>query len=165
MEKDEFEYRGHTLTVQEGGLSNGKKIYSYSIKKEHLAEEHYSRYSALDCYSLSEAAKAGRDAIDRAFASAEQLAAMERQLTKNDFDGFVRLLSDSKIPSEQIPALAIEILKAHYQRLNSVDTSEIASAINNVGGDIKDSFSDAYGNSLAHVLSGISDVLEEKQGK
>ncbi|MBD2336145.1 hypothetical protein H6G64_03950 [Calothrix sp. FACHB-156] len=119
MKSDEFEYREHRLVVSNFGTSNGKKVYSYSIENKCFAEKHYPSAYKRDFYSPSEAAKAGKDAIDSAFSSVERLAKFQRQLTKNDYNGFVALLTDSNIPNEQIPILAIEMMKAHYQRVNA----------------------------------------------
>lgn len=92
------------------------------------------------------------------------LAEKKRQLTKNDFDGFMELLSNSKVPSEQRPALAIEMMKAHYQRLNinTFDEQIIGSAIDNLASSIKDALSDGYGNSLGSAIIAVANALQEK---
>jgi hypothetical protein len=166
MQDNKIEYRGHKFSASQGSTSNEIPNYHFSIEKKHLPVEHYQR-SRYDYGSLSEAKQAAKDVIDRAYKLTEQSAENERRLTKNDFDGFMALLSDSKLPEEQRPALAIEMMKAHYQRLsiNTVDTQVIGSAISDLAENIKHALNDQYGNSLGSALLDIANALEKKLQK
>jgi hypothetical protein len=164
--QNEFKYRGHRFTVEQAGSSNKIPSYHFNIKEKHLLAGYY-QHSRFDYSSLAEAKQAAEDVVDRAFKLTEQSAENKRRLTKNDFDGFMALLSDSKLPEEQRPALAIEMMKAHYQRLsiNTVDTQVIGSAISDLAENIRHALNDQYGNSLGSALLDIANALEKKLQK
>lgn len=106
--------------------------------------------------SIVEVDIAARQEIDRAFILFEEVAKVQRELTKNDFDGFVDIFQGVANNDEDINTLAVLMLKAHYQRLLpkliDIDMYSVSTAIDGLTGAIESSFKDGYQDSVGAIL-------------